>query len=695
MDRQPARPDGDSSAAPRDEDALLAPFATRLPPVRTPLKYRIALAFVAVVMILLPVIYIAFVAATAAGVTWHAIANRTIFESQDSRGAEQLVFYALPIFVGTIGLIFLIKPLIAPRRKTPPPFALDAEDHPFLFRFVEHLSDSVGAPRPVRIDVDLRANASASLRRGFRSFVGQDLVLTIGLPLVSELTVRQLAGVFAHELGHFTQGGGMRLGYLVHRIQLWFARVVYERDVWDERLLRWREQDGGLGSWIVFGSAQGFVFLSRKLLWVLMRIGLLFGAFLSRQMEYDADRYEARLAGSEAFEQTVVALARLSLAEHWAMSDLSQAARGQKLVDDLPQLILSNLTLIDAKPGLAEKLEADARGGVHHFSSTHPTNGDRIAAVRRENAAGIFTIEEPGTILFDDFPALCRAATRHHYTHNVEIDLSAYEVLAADVLAVGMQARNSRVEQVVEHFAGVYPAPCQVFVARAPDLEAARVARARIASLAASAGKRQALLGERIDQWEQTLGSLAVVRIDQKSGAMVTEFENTRDALAAEIESLTSRLEPWRLAGEASLFYGEQTEEEIASRGDRVLCRAALVGLRKIWEDRRTLSARLTEFLFLLENEPANRDLLMRRRHSTACRVYELLGSIHTTLEGIPHPFPSDENPGATLVSDLLPSVPEVKDASDLIVASQRLLERSGALSVECLAPFVQAGVPA
>ncbi len=52
-------------------------------------------------------------------------------------------------------------------------------------------------------------NASAGLRRGLLSLFSHDLVLTIGLPLVQGLSLREFTAVLAHEFGHFRQGGGM------------------------------------------------------------------------------------------------------------------------------------------------------------------------------------------------------------------------------------------------------------------------------------------------------------------------------------------------------------------------------------------------------------------------------------------------------------------------------------------------------
>ena len=92
---------------------------------------------------------------------------------------------------------------------------------------------------PKRIDLDCQLNAAAGFRRGFASLFGNDLVLVIGVPLVASFNVREFAGVIAHEFGHFTQGFGMRLSYIVRSINGWFARVVYERDAWDMLLESW------------------------------------------------------------------------------------------------------------------------------------------------------------------------------------------------------------------------------------------------------------------------------------------------------------------------------------------------------------------------------------------------------------------------------------------------------------------------
>ncbi len=152
-------------------------------------------------------------------------------------------------------------------------------------------------------------------------------------------TLRQFTGVLAHEFGHFSQGAGMRLSVLIRSINLWFARVVYERDEWDQTLLGWSSPSNGAG--MIFGLAiRGAVWLTRRVLWVLMHVGHLVSGFLSRQMEFDADRYQARMVGGKALATTLEQVNFLSFAYQAAHADLSNHWRERRLPDDLAKLVL-------------------------------------------------------------------------------------------------------------------------------------------------------------------------------------------------------------------------------------------------------------------------------------------------------------------------------------------------------------------
>ncbi len=139
------------------------------------------------------------------------------------------------------------------------------------------------------------------------------------------MSLTELTGVLSHEFGHFRQGSGMRISQLIRRLNHWFARVVYERDEWDQQLVEWSQNE----SWFSLIALLGrfFVWLSRRVLWVLMVVGHGISSILMRQMEFDADQYEVLISGSDAFAQTALRLRTLTVANAMAQNEESSALR--------------------------------------------------------------------------------------------------------------------------------------------------------------------------------------------------------------------------------------------------------------------------------------------------------------------------------------------------------------------------------
>ena len=200
-------------------------------PARISPLYRLGTLAVAVAMVLLPLLYVALIAGVGYAIARYAVTGFAMFE-ETGNVKGKLLAYVAPLVVGALVVLFMIKPLFARRPKRSEPLEISRDDEPALFAFIDRICDLVCAPRPRRVLVDLQVNASASFRRGFLSLFGQDLTLTIGLPLVAGLNVRQFGGVLAHEFGHFAQGAGMRLTFVIRSVNAWFyARRLRARCV--------------------------------------------------------------------------------------------------------------------------------------------------------------------------------------------------------------------------------------------------------------------------------------------------------------------------------------------------------------------------------------------------------------------------------------------------------------------------------
>ena len=395
-----------------EPEDLAASFSGTIKRVPLSIGYKLSLVAVAFVMLLLPLIYVALICLVTAGAAWYAVAGLGLFQdAPKGRGGFALVLlYVGPLVIAAITVIFMIKPFFARLPKAGKPLSLDPQLQPQLFDFVKRICQSVGAPVPKRIDLDSEVNASASFRSGWLSLIqSNDLVLTIGMPLVKGLTVRELGGILAHEFGHFSQGLGMRLTYVIRSINMWFARVVYQRDRADEWLTNTAQSvDFRIG--IVLYLAMIVVWFTRKILWALMMLGHIVSSLLMRQMEYDADSYEIQLAGTECFTDTFAKLRRLGLAYQQAIAECQQFYVDGKLVDNLPELVSINCNLLPDELIKAMNARSDAEKG--HWFDTHPTDQERIAAARRMNSPGIFKLHAPAESLFNSAAQLSKDVTK-------------------------------------------------------------------------------------------------------------------------------------------------------------------------------------------------------------------------------------------------------------------------------------------
>jgi Zn-dependent protease with chaperone function len=428
-------------------------FSGTIEPAAVSAAYRAGLVVTAVAMLLLPLLYVLLVGATGYAVWLHLTRNTWILERVSQ---WTLLAYVTPAVSGTVLVFFMVKPIFARPARRQDPLTLEPDAEPLLFATIDEICRQVRAPRPRRVDVNCTINASAGFMGHAANPFSSDLVLTIGLPLAAGLSVRQFAGVLAHEFGHFAQGGGMRLTGIVRGVNAWFSRVVYERDEWDAKLERWSKES----SWqfqIVLYIARAAVWISRLVLKGLMHGGHAISCFMMRQMEYDADSYETRLAGTDAFVRTAGSLRELNAAARFAYNDLYSGYQGGALPQDLAGFIVERSRHLP--PDLVAAVHQSGHGRTGTFD-THPCDGDRIQAAKALNAPGVIASGDgPATELFRDFDALSAAVSRHHFEHDLGLDVGtvAFVETAAAIRESRSRAEESEaIERVFDNCLSVW-----------------------------------------------------------------------------------------------------------------------------------------------------------------------------------------------------------------------------------------------
>ncbi len=380
-------------------------------PARRPL-YTLLLWLVALLSCLLPVVYFGFVAALG----WLGYAYYAEWAPRAISGWSMLA-WSVPGFVLGVLILFLLKPLFAPRVKAPEAVRLPDAESDFRAAVVS-LCRAVGVAPPREIFLSHAVNAWVQFSPGPAGLVGGARTLTIGLPLVAGMTARQLVGVLAHEFGHFAQRGGMRAAHVINHVNRWLESRAYHRDEWDERLQRWLddgdEGDGGNLFHLMCGLTQFCLGLTRVFLRGLFQLSFRMSRWLSQEMEFDADRYEVAVAGSDSFAATALRLRALSQAMDEVQRLNAKAWREGTLVADLPAAAALRMGQWRAEDWQAVERQLDNDDETRYWDS-HPADQARIANAVAQPVAGMFVDERPAADLFADFPALSREVTEHYY----------------------------------------------------------------------------------------------------------------------------------------------------------------------------------------------------------------------------------------------------------------------------------------
>lgn len=539
--------------------SILSAFQPVVARPRSSILYQFSLLLVTLTMLLLPLIYFALVGAAVYGVYYHATHNWSVIMGFGGiRSGRIMIFkflvYIVPLFVGAVVVFFMFKPIFAGRPKRAQPLALNPADNPLLYAFIEKICETVGAPSPKRIDLDCDLNASAGFRNGFWSMAGNDMVLTIGLPLVANLSAAEFAGVVAHEFGHFTQSVGMRLSYLIRSINFWFIRVVYQRDAWDEALEEWAAESEEAWVMLIVVCAQIGVWFARMILRILMYTGLLIGGFMIRQMEYDADACQIKLVGSETFERTHRKLATLSAATELMYKQIHvQWKKTLQLPDNLSELLRQSHEKLPAQT--LQKIED--RYGLERTGlfDSHPSPADRIRRARQAQDPGAFHDGRPASELFTSFEHPARFVTMLHYSddHGIPVTkemLVRVETKGATQASSNRQTALDEVETHSEYFLGVLPLilPLQISLPMASsDYERDFTEVTQLSTGLRQVTEQVTAIGEEYQQAsEQLLQSRTAVRLlEARVPVKAEEFglpEVTLEAArASEAEALSTR----------------------------------------------------------------------------------------------------------------------------------------------------------
>ncbi len=388
-------------------------FAGKCPKSTLSFGYRVGLVLNLLLTFILPLIYLSLVALIVYGLYMYftVLLPQTVEVTQGVY--YQIILKISPPLIGFLLLAFLSKPLFASYRERPK-LLLKRSENPQFFDLVEGIANYVGCNKPALIYINNDANASASFYKGINGFFNGKMVLTLGMPLVNGMSSQQLSGVIAHEFGHFTQRGAMRASFLINSINSWLYSRAFEDDLWDEKIENLREKTDLSFWYTTLGMASFGIALVRYIMRLLFTLSIRSSFYLSRRMEFDADSYEAAVAGSEVFKETSLKLRLLNIAQMEAerIND-SSYEKSFKLFEDMPTVIADIAEQLDIRVVNDVKTKMDEI--ETHVWDTHPADNERIKHAESLERKGVFLLKIPAKAFFENIKELNRKVTYNYY----------------------------------------------------------------------------------------------------------------------------------------------------------------------------------------------------------------------------------------------------------------------------------------
>jgi len=412
----------------RNVHQLLESLERELPPVQWSPLYRVSVWFSAAALILLTVIYLAIILVVA----WFAVDYFLSHLRLLGTGVSVWVvlLYSLPPLFLLILLGLVIKPFFRISPSHEEPEVVTKKNEPLLFEFVRRICNSVGTRMIDEIHFTVGAEAAVYNSGPLGGLLSEKRVLILGLPLVASCDIASLAGIIAHEMGHFALQRNIQLRTIIGLVNGWFYRAMYEPDRFDIWLAINTQEGRSLR--LLLLPIKKTLSLGRWILWVFFVTAEASSCLISRKDEFDCDQYMARLVGSETASTSLQNVHLLGMAASATDDDLTNSWQEKRLPDDLPRFIQSRVKRWNSRQQeISLKLISS---NATRWFDTHPSLPARIRALRKLALPAMPLSQEPAGRLFRDFDRRCKEMTVRHYKQVLEADFDPSSLVSTEVL---------------------------------------------------------------------------------------------------------------------------------------------------------------------------------------------------------------------------------------------------------------------
>ena len=515
--------------------------------------YLVGSVLNALAMVLLYTAYLGFIAAIGYLLYYHLADYSYWSNVNNAPGLILGVLLQTTILLACVILIlFLLKPIFIRYKETELSQNLDPEEEALLFSFATRLAALMNVPPPQQIRMIEDVNAVVTIERNGKFPFGKgQRALGIGLPLFYNLSLSQFSGVLAHELGHFSQHPLRFFPRVVNSIYEWFHQALNQRETWAKFLAK-AGQNHGCGVGIVALAAQLVIWLACGVLWLFLKLAQLSSFVLLRQMEYDADRWHARVCGCDDFQAGHEKMAVMKFFLDLMADRIKPYVDDGILIDNVPRFVAEE----------AERFASEKRATLlktilpkHVFLDVHPSIAARIDVAQKNLGAGYqgrVQLEMPASRLLRNLESTSKDFTKELYQGLLGEEITDFEFRTTEEIFVREDSLSQAARNWADFSLGQYQPvrflPFDVTILQDSDrLEdadsALKKSREIIASTYAAQLEFMQEYDDNDDQWNQAfyVQNLYAASVAFKGQIGSYQVQTAQDAKAVEEAALAER----------------------------------------------------------------------------------------------------------------------------------------------------------
>ncbi|MBB5039131.1 M48 family metalloprotease [Prosthecobacter dejongeii] len=406
----------------------------RLTPWRGPFHFLLLLATSSLTL-MLPLAYLLLVIISGFFVGWLGFEWVTSLALADSWSWQDALPVAY-IAAGVVTWIFTLRPLMPRPRSVHVALQITPSSQPRIFELVDEICWHLKLDPPQEIWLDTSIGIRSSVKDGVLGVAGGELILHIGLPIVSVVSAREFAALLVRELALNAGGLGTTFSHLVRELNTWFYRALHERDPWELELQNKRLKETSLQrsirvtTWLWMGVSKlpfGLFVMGAKLISAAALIRLSSGA----------NSAGIKVLGKEAWKNLQEKMDLLQIAWDASRTEIQRGITQQRLPENLALLLARHVARASRQKSPASFHEPQ--------SATAP-----VADFLQELPA-----DAPAAALIRGFVDLARQVTCFYYQHELGIGLHENRLVADEEVLHQNRREDESLVTIRRYFGGL------------------------------------------------------------------------------------------------------------------------------------------------------------------------------------------------------------------------------------------------